>query len=90
MMIEGEPAANIQPRVTGGVIDGRNVAKEEVGIRTLSNRGNSKKSAPSLSGVSKQQHACLLGTPQERGAGTVNARIATSLGIARRRLLNLS
>src|SRR5271157_2034710 len=89
VMVDSDPATKVHTRVTGSVIDGRNVAEQEVGIRTLSNCSDAEESAPATPGVSQQQHASLLGTPQQRCSGAVDPRVATSLGIARRCLLNL-
>ena len=89
VMIDGVPAAEIDAGITCGIVDGRNVSEEEVGVRTLSNRGDAEEGSPALPRVGQQYHASLLGTPQQRGPGAVNARIATGIGITRRRLLNL-
>src|SRR5271157_4960382 len=90
VVTESEPATKGHARVTGSVIDGRNVSEQKVGIRTLSDCGDAEESAPAMPGVSHQQHASLLWTPQQRCSGAVDSRVATSLGIARGRLLNLS
>ena len=87
--IDGAPAAEIDARIPRGIVDGRNVSEQEVGVRTLSHCGDAKEPAPALPRVGQQQHARLLGTPQQRSSRAVNPRIATRVGIARRRLLNL-
>ena len=89
VMIDGVPAAKIDASITGRVVDWRNVSEEEVGVRTLSDRGDPKESAPPLPRIVQQQHASLFGTAQQRSASTVDARIASGIRIARRRLLNL-
>src|ERR1035437_394107 len=89
MVADGVPAAEIEAGITRGIVDGRNVSEEEVGVRTLPDCGDAKESAPTLPSIGQQHHASLLGTPQQRSSRAVDARIATGVGIARRRLLNL-
>src|ERR1035437_4821741 len=89
VVTDGVPAAEIEAGITRGMVDGRNVSEEEVGVRALSDCGDAKKSSPALPGISQQQHARLLGTPQQWSPHAVDTRIATRIGIARRRLLNL-
>src|ERR1035437_695512 len=89
VVADGVPAAEIEAAITRGMVDGRNVSEQEVRVRALPDCGAAEESAPALPGISQQHHASLLGTAQQRSSGAVNARIATRIGITRRRLLNL-
>src|ERR1019366_10440016 len=89
VVADGVPAAEIEAGITRGIVDGRNVSEQEVRVRALPDCGDAEESAPALPDISQQHHACLLGTAQQRSSRAVNARIATRIGIARRRLLNL-
>src|SRR5664279_4942315 len=80
VVADGVPAAEIQARITRGMVDGRNVSEQEVGIRALSHCGDAEESAPTLPRVGQQQHASLLGTPQQRSSCAVDARIASRIG----------
>ena len=42
--VEGEPTAKIYPRISGSVVDGCDIAKEKVRVRTLPYSGDTEKS----------------------------------------------
>src|ERR1035437_4943792 len=74
VVADGVPAAEIEAGITRGMVDGRNVSEQEVSVRARPDCGDAKKSSPALPGISQQQHARLLGTPQQWSPHAVDTR----------------